>query len=76
MTPRKIIVVPCMVNSWLYMRAVTKSLSGRASCVRMARASTPPIRKYSIANAPYRMPIFLWSTVVSQSVQPVARSGR
>ncbi|MFM2382296.1 MAG: hypothetical protein RL515_283, partial [Verrucomicrobiota bacterium] len=31
MTPRKIIVVPCMVNSWLYMRAVTKSLSGRAS---------------------------------------------
>jgi hypothetical protein len=40
------------------------------------RASTPPMRKYSIAKAPYMMPIFLWSTVVSQSVQPVARSGR
>jgi hypothetical protein len=34
------------------------------------------MRKNSIAKAPYMMPIFLWSTVVSQSVQPVARSGR
>ena len=52
MTPRKIIVVPCMVNSWLYMRAVMKSLSGRASWVRMARASTPPTRKKNMAKAP------------------------
>ena len=76
MTPRKIIVVPCMVNSWLYMRAVTKSLSGRANCVRMAKASTPPMRKKSIAKAPYMMPSFLWSTVVNQSNKPRVRSGR
>ena len=51
MTTMKIMVVPCIVNIWLYVLAERKVLFGTASCVRMAIASTPPISmKTSEAN--------------------------
>jgi hypothetical protein len=70
-TPRKIMVVPCIVNSWLYISGLTKPCSGFASCQRISSASRPPIRKKRNAVAPYRMPIRLWSTVVIQLHSPV-----
>src|SRR5580765_3245863 len=36
----------------------------------------PPIRKNANALTPYRIPIFLWSTVVNQLHQPVISVGR
>ena len=36
----------------------------------------PPNRKKNSAAAPYMMPIFLWSTVVTQLRQPVVSPGR
>ena len=39
---RKIMVVPCMVNIWLKVSALTKVLSGTESCNRMIPASIPP----------------------------------
>src|SRR6478736_1588684 len=71
MTPRKIIEVPCIVNSWLYISGVRNVWSGIRSCQRISRASRPPIRKNRKAEAPYMMPIRLWSTVVSQLLIPV-----
>ena len=63
---RKIIVVPCIVNSSLNVSALTKSLSGFMSCQRISIASRPPISKNTNAVAPYRMPMRLWSVVVIQ----------
>ena len=41
------IIVPCMVNSWLYCSFVaTISSPGNASCARITRAMTPPSKKY------------------------------
>ena len=44
-TNRKIIVVPCSVNSALYVAGVRNVLSGAPSWTRISSASTPPIRK-------------------------------
>ena len=44
-TTRKIIVVPCIVKSWLYWSRVTKCSFGVASCARMNSASSPPSTK-------------------------------
>ena len=52
MIARKIMVVPCMVNSSLKVCALTRLLSGRASCARMISASMPPIRKKMKAVTP------------------------
>ena len=75
-TPRKIIVVACIVNSWLNTSGLTSWASGVASCTRMYIASMPPVRNMMKAVTPYRMPIFLWSIVVSQSQIPVGWDGR
>ena len=48
-TARKIMVVPCMVKSWLYVSALRKVLSGRPSWMRISIASSPPIRKKNTA---------------------------
>ena len=40
MTTRKIIVVPCIVNSWLYISADTTWPFGPCSCMRMITASS------------------------------------
>src|SRR5688572_22238210 len=42
----------------------------------MIRASMPPTKKKIKAVAPYRMPIRLWSTVVTHDRQPVVGFGR
>ncbi len=52
MIARKIMVVPCIVNSWLYVSASMKVLSARDSWIRMISASTPPSRKKKNAVAP------------------------
>ena len=66
MIARKIMVVPCMVNSSLKRCAPTSVPSGCASCRRMISASMPPTTKKKNAETPYRMPMRLWSTVVIQ----------
>src|ERR1041385_2306578 len=71
MTPRKTMVVPCIVKSELNVSALTSVLSGFISWRRMISASMPPIRKKMNAVLPYRMPIRLWSTVVIQLQIPV-----
>ena len=38
-------IVPCMVNSWLYCSPVTNWLPGRASSARITMAIRPPMRK-------------------------------
>ena len=45
MIARKIMVVPCIVNSWLYVSGARKVLFGDPSWIRSSRASIPPIRK-------------------------------
>src|SRR5262245_30365401 len=42
----------------------------------MRSASTPPIRKKNSAAAPYMIPIFLWSIVLTQLRHPVLVRGR
>ena len=71
MIARKIMVVPCIVNSWLYVSGDRNVLFGVPSWIRSSSASMPPIRKKTKAVAPYRMPMRLWSTVVSQLHRPV-----
>src|SRR5438876_6174320 len=51
-TTRKIMVVPCIVKSSLYVPAARKVLSGRASWTRRSSASTPPTRKNTSAVRP------------------------
>ena len=76
MTTRKIIVVPCIVYTWLYTSALSSVPWGAHSWRRISRASKPPNIKKNSAVAPYMMPIFLWSTVVTQERQPVVAVGR
>ena len=58
-TKRKIIVVPWMVNSWLYVSASNSWTPGTASSVRISRAKMPPTRKKLNAVVMYIAPIFL-----------------
>ena len=75
-TTRKIIVTPCIVKTWLYRAAESSFWPGAASWARMARASPPPMAKKNSDAAPYMMPIFLWSTVLTQDRHPVLARGR
>ena len=38
-------MLPCIVKNWLYVSGLRRSWSGRASCVRMPSASSPPTQK-------------------------------
>ena len=38
-------IVPCMVNSWLYCSGVRNCMPGRASSARISSAITPPRRR-------------------------------
>ena len=67
----KIMVVPCMVNMALNHSAEMREASEVVSCKRINPASIPPTRKKIKAETPYRAPIRLWSTVVSQLHRPV-----
>src|SRR5262249_4863793 len=65
---RKIIVVPCIVTASLNEFFVMKCSFGVISCERMRSASRPPRAKKPSAVQMYRIPIRLWSTVVSHDV--------
>ena len=41
-------MMPCMVNSRLYMSELTRSACGVASSIRIAVAAAPPIKKKKI----------------------------
>src|ERR1700716_1354338 len=70
-TNRKIIVVPCIVNSWLYVCGVSRSLFGTESCRRIRSASTPPIMKKANVRTRYMIPMRLSSVVVTHETQPL-----
>jgi hypothetical protein len=53
------------VNSWLYPLVVTSWRPGAASSVRMSRANRPATKKKAKELSRYRMPMRLWSVVVS-----------
>src|SRR5680860_605000 len=58
-------IVPCMVNSWLYCSLVwTISRPGANSWARMTRAMTPPMQKYTNDVIRYMYPMTLWSVEV------------
>ena len=58
-TNRKTIVVPCIVNSALYVWGVSSVLSACPSCRRISSASTPPSRKKTKVVTRYMIPIRL-----------------
>ena len=58
-------IVPCIVNSWLYCSGVPTSASpGSNSWARMTSAMTPPRQKNRNEVIRYRYPMVLWSVVV------------
>ncbi len=69
-TNRNTIVVPCIVNSWLYVCGLTSVFSGAPSCRRIISASAPPRMKNTNVRTMYMIPIRLWSVVVSQLMKP------
>ena len=69
-TNRKIIVVPWIVNSALYVCGVISVLLGAPNCSRIISASVPPIRKKTNVVTMYMIPMRLWSVVVTHEVQP------
>ncbi len=52
-------IVPCIVNSWLYCSLVSSCSPGLASSARMSSAITPPIRKKMNEVMRYISPIVL-----------------
>ena len=58
MAAKKIIVVPCMVNSRLKVSGETKWLFATASCARMIEASIPPITRKMMPYPKYISPAF------------------
>src|SRR5919199_3304382 len=74
MITRKIMVVPCMVNTALYAPGCRKVLRGTASWMRIRSASSPPSSMKPKLVTRYRMPMSLWSTVVNHRNAPVGRS--
>src|SRR5437764_665354 len=58
-------IVPCMVNSWLYCSSDRNCRPGRASSVRISRAMNPPMKKNANEVTRYIRPICLASVVRS-----------
>ena len=52
MIAKKIMVVACIVKSWLKTSGLTSSWSGLASCARMYSASSPPVMNMMKAVTP------------------------
>ena len=61
-------IVPCIVKAWLYVRSSRNWSPGTASSERTTRARMPAAKKNANELTMYRIPIFLWSTVVSHSI--------
>src|SRR4051794_18821531 len=58
-------IVPCMVNSWLYCSGERNCRPGRASSARMSSAMNPPIMKNTNDVTRYIRPICFASVVRS-----------
>ncbi len=56
-------IVPCMVNSWLYCSGVKNCKPGLASSARMINAITPPKPKNAIDVVMYILPSVFGSVV-------------
>jgi hypothetical protein len=52
-------IVPCIVNSWLYCSFDRNCMPGRASSARISNASGPPIMKKTNEVTMYIRPINL-----------------
>ena len=59
-------IVPCIVNSWLYCSGDRNCIPGRASSPRMSMAIMPPTMKNANEVARYIRPMVLWSVVRSR----------
>ncbi len=60
-----IMIVPWMVNNWLYCSLLTTCSPGRISSARISIASSPANRKKPNAVTRYRLPMTLWSVVLN-----------
>ena len=69
-------IVPCMVNSWLYCSLDRNCSPGLASSARISSASTPPNRKKQNELMMYMKPMTLWSVDVSQLTTTLPRGSR
>jgi len=52
-------IVPCMVNNWLYCSLDKNCKPGRASSARINKAIKPPVRKNANEVTRYMIPIVL-----------------
>ncbi len=59
-------IVPCMVNSWLYSSLDMICMPGKNSSARISTARIPPKTKKTKAVMMYMYPMTLWSVEVSQ----------
>src|SRR5699024_8784853 len=66
---KKIIMVPCVVKTSLYLSAwnTQKSLLGEISCIRINNESIPARKKNIKPNNIYIVPIFRWLEVLINS---------
>src|SRR5258705_5623335 len=62
-------MVPCMVNSWLYCSGERNCVPGRASSARISNAINPPIRKNAKDVTRYMIPICFASVVRSRRAE-------
>ena len=69
-------IVPCMVNSWLYCSGDRNCMPGRASSARMISAISPPTRKNTKAVVMYMIPICFASVVRSSRASAEPRTWR
>jgi len=60
-------MMPCAVNSLLYVSSLTRSPCGVASSSRISAAATAPRKKKNVIDSAYSTAMRLWSRVVSQS---------
>ena len=64
------ITTPCKVNNRLYVSVVTRLPCGVINWRRIIVAAQPPMKKNTVIESRYKMPIRLWSWVVSHDFRP------
>src|ERR1022692_4362799 len=67
---KKIIEIPCMVNSLLYVSDETRSPAGVNSSSRISMAKNPPTKNIAVIETRYRIAIRLWSIDNSHDFRP------
>jgi hypothetical protein len=69
-------IVPCMVNNWLYCSGDRNCRPGRPSSPRISSAMTPPITKNENDVTKYIRPICFASVVRNSRASAVPRTWR